>query len=74
MLETSAVPCLPFSWLINHLSILPFLEPDSEDDLTVWTKHIDTASDIPLQCVVKDNFDLTKFPVPASIRGVALAR
>jgi len=49
-----------------------YLEPDYTD-YEVETEKPEYEIG-PMECVVKPNFDLNKFPVPASIRGMALAR
>lgn len=33
-----------------------------------------TKGEKPMECIIKPNFDLAKFPIPASMRGMALAR
>jgi len=37
-------------------------------------KHISNAEYCALECVIRPHFDIARFPVPASVRSMALAR
>nr|XP_002121896.2 adenylate cyclase type 10-like [Ciona intestinalis] len=45
-------------------------QESSETKIKIQTQ----TSSVAMECVVKPGFDLSKFPVPASIRGMALTR
>ncbi|CAK8694937.1 unnamed protein product [Clavelina lepadiformis] len=60
----------------KHQEVGSFLKqvPATDKESLQLRKSATEDNEIPMECIVKPNFDLRKFPVPASIRGMALAR
>ncbi|XP_039261780.2 adenylate cyclase type 10-like [Styela clava] len=65
-------------WHKSSTTLLEFLKSQSKSKLKESTenlqaKQMDKAKQLK-ECIIKPGFDINKFPVPASIRGMALAR
>lgn len=66
------------AWHKSSTTLLEFLKSQSKSKLKDSTENlqrqtVDKSRQL-LECVIKPGFDINKFPVPASIRGMALAR